>query len=70
MALERAGDHVCLNDATPPMAVRYRFAPRPCAPYRGNEKGKVERAIQYLRSGFIDARCFSSVQDLHAQLAD
>jgi hypothetical protein len=52
------------------MAGHYHFAPKPCAPYRGNEKGKVERTIQYLRHGFFAARRFSSVQDLNAQLAD
>jgi len=41
----------------------------PCAPYRGNEVGKVERTIQYLRHGFFAARRFTSVQDLSAQLA-
>jgi len=34
-----------------------------------SEKGKVERAIQYLRHGFFAARRFTSVQDLNAQLA-
>jgi transposase len=45
------------------------FAPKPCAPYRGNEKGKVERLIQFLRHSFFAARQFSSVEDLNAQLA-
>jgi hypothetical protein len=52
------------------MAGHHHFAPKPCAPYRGNEKGKVERTIQYLRHGFFAARRFSSVQDLNAQLAE
>src|SRR5690606_18922702 len=37
---------------------------------RGNEKGKVERTIQYLRHGFFAARRFASVDDLNRQLAD
>jgi hypothetical protein len=41
-----------------------------CAPYRGNEKGKVERTIQYLRHGFFAARRFASVDDLDGQLSD
>ena len=49
-------------------AGHYHFAPKPCAPYRGNEKGKVERTIQYLRDGFFAARRYSSVHDLNAQL--
>jgi transposase len=31
----------------------YHFAPRPCTPGRGNEKGKVERQIQHLRHAFF-----------------
>jgi hypothetical protein len=70
VVLDRAGDHVRFNESMLLMAGHYHFAPKPCAPYRGNEKGKVERTIQYLRHGFFAARRFSSVQDLNAQLAD
>jgi hypothetical protein len=52
------------------LAGHYHFAPKPCAPYRGNEKGKVERTIQYLRHGFFAARRFADVADLNRQLAD
>ena len=45
----------------------YHFAPRPCTPGRGNEKGKVERQIQYLRHAFFAARTFVDVDDLNAQ---
>src|SRR5262249_6642773 len=51
------------------LAGHYHFAPRPCAPYRGNEKGKVERTIQYLRHSFFAARRFTSLVDLNRQLA-
>lgn len=70
VVLERAGDHVRFNESMLLLAGHYHFAPKPCAPYRGNEKGKVERTIQYLRHGFFAARRFSSVQDLNAQVAD
>jgi transposase len=69
VVLERAGDHIRFNEAMLFFAGHYHFAPKPCAPYRGNEKGKVERTIQYLRDGFFAARRFGSVQDLNAQLA-
>jgi hypothetical protein len=36
---------------------------------RGNEKGRVERKISFLRHSFFAARAFSSVADLNAQLA-
>lgn len=70
VVLDRAGDHIRFNESMLLMAGHYHFAPKPCAPYRGNEKGKVERAIQYLRHGFFEARRFTSVQDLNTQLAD
>jgi transposase len=46
------------------------FAVKLCAPPRGNEKGKVERTMRYLRDSFFDARSCSSVEDLNTQLAE
>lgn len=69
VVLERAGDHIRFHPRILDLAGYYHFAPKPCAPYRGNEKGKVERQIQYLRHSFFAARRFSSVEDLNAQLA-
>ena len=69
VVLERAGDHTRFNENMLFLAGHYHFAPKPCAPYRGNEKGKVERTIQYLRHGFFAARRFTTIQDLNAQLA-
>ena len=69
VVLERAGDHIRFHPRILELAGHYHFAPKPCAPYRGNEKGKVERQIQYLRHSFFAARRFSTVDDLNAQLA-
>ena len=66
--LERQGDLIRFHPRLLELAGHYHFAPKPCAPYRGNEKGKVERAIRYLRYSFFHARAFSSVDDLNAQL--
>jgi transposase len=66
--LERRGEHVQFNPALLELCGHYHFAPKPCAPYRGNEKGKVERAIQYLRHAFFAARRFRSIEDLNRQL--
>ena len=68
--VERQGDHIRYGESLLEMCGHYHFAPRPCAPFRGNEKGKVERTIQYLRHAFFEARRFSSVDDLNRQLAD
>ncbi len=67
--LERQGDHIRFHPRLLELAGHYHFAPKPCAPYRGNEKGKVERTIRYLRDSFFAARSYSSLADLNAQLA-
>lgn len=47
----------------------YHFEPRPVTPARGNEKGRVERLIRWLRDRFMAARDFRDVDDLNAQFA-
>jgi hypothetical protein len=37
------------------------------APARGNEKGRVERAIRYIRDSFFAGRAFTDLDDLNAQ---
>jgi transposase len=69
VVLERVGEHVRFHSRLLELPAHYHFATRPCAPYRGNEKGKVERAIQYLRHSFFAARRFSSLDDLNGQLS-
>lgn len=70
VVLDRVGEHVRFHPRLLELAGHYHFAPKPCAPYRGNEKGKVERAIQYLRHSFFAARRYTSVADLNGQLAE
>ena len=65
--LEREGDAVRFHPTLLELAGHYRFEPRPCAPYRPNEKGRVERAIRDVREGFFAARTFTSLDDLNAQ---
>ncbi len=64
--LERAGTAIRFPRLLE-LAGHYHFAPRPSTPGRGNEKGKVERQIQYLRHAFVAARTFVDVDDLNAQ---
>ena len=47
--LERQGDTIRFNPELLALASHYRFEPRPVAVARGNEKGRVERAIRYVR---------------------
>jgi transposase len=69
VVLERVGDHIRFHPRMLELAGHYHFAPQPCAIARGNEKGRVERKISFLRHSFFAARSFSSVADLNAQLA-
>lgn len=48
-------------------AAHYRFEPRPVTVARGNEKGRVECSIRYIRDNFFAARVFTDVADLNAQ---
>ncbi|MEO6420587.1 MAG: IS21 family transposase, partial [Polyangiaceae bacterium] len=65
--LEREGDAVRFHPTLLALAGHYRFEPRACAPYRPNEKGRVERAIQDVRDNFFAARDFTSIDDLNVQ---
>ena len=65
--LERHGSAIRFHPRLLELAGHYHFAPRPCTPGRGNEKGKIERQIQYLRHAFFAARTFADVDDLNAQ---
>ncbi len=65
--LERAGDAIRFNPTLLELAAHYRFEPRPVAVARGNEKGRVERAIRFVRDAFFAARSFVDLADLNAQ---
>lgn len=66
--IERRGQAIRFNPALLELAAHYRFEPRPVAPARGNEKGRVERSIRYIREAFFAARSWSDVADLNAQV--
>ena len=65
--LERSGDAIRFHPTLLELAAHYRFQPRPVAVARGNEKGRVERAIRFVREAFFAARTFRDVEDLNAQ---
>lgn len=66
--LERVDDAIRFHPTHLELAKHYRFEPKPCNVARGNEKGRVERAIGYLRTSFFAARSFRDVDDLNQQL--
>ncbi len=65
--LDRRGTAIQFHPRLLELAGHDHCAPRPCTPARGNEKGKVERQIQYLRHAFFAARPFRDLDDLNAQ---
>jgi transposase len=67
--LERRGDAIRFHPTLLDLSAHYRFEPRPVAPARGNEKGRVERAIRYIRENFFAGRPWSDLDDLNAQAA-
>jgi len=64
---QRIGDAIVFNAALSSFAGHYRYEARPVAPYRGNEKGRVERAIRDVRTSFFAARTWKDLADLNAQ---
>jgi transposase len=68
--VERHGDAIRFHPTLLELAAHYRFEPRPVAVARGNEKGRVERAIRYIREGFFEARKYADLADLNRQAAE
>ena len=65
--LERRGDAVHFHPRLLELCTHYHFMVRPCQVGRGNEKGRVERAIQYVRRSFFAARPFTTLEDFNRQ---
>ena len=65
--LERHGTVIRFHPTLLALSGHYRFEPRPVAVARGNEKGRVERAIRYIRDAFFAGRSFKDLDDLNAQ---
>ena len=69
VVLERRGEAFHFHPRLLELAAHYHFAPRPCHPYRASEKGRVERAIQYVRHSFFAARPFTTLEHFNRQAA-
>ena len=65
--LDRQGDVVRFHPRVIELSGHYHFALHPCRPARGNEKGRVERTIQYIRHSFFAARPFTTLADFNWQ---
>jgi transposase len=62
--LERRGSQILFNSRLLELSAHYHFAPQPCQVRAGNQKGRVERAIRYVRNSL------SGVTKLSRQSAD
>ncbi len=70
VVLERVGDVVHFHPRALELFGHYMTWGQPCAPARGNEKGRVERTIRYLRTSFWPARRFANIADLNRQASE
>lgn len=57
------------NDEMLRFAHHYGFQPTACRPYRAKTKGRVERAVSYLRRNFFYGRSFRDLEDLNNQVS-
>jgi len=64
--LHRQGEAIQFNPTLLDFAKYHRYDPRPVAVARGNEKGRVEKAIRFVRDAFFAARTFTGLDDLNA----
>ena len=64
---ERRGRLVRFHPRFLAYAGHHRFRPVACNVGKGNEKGRVEDAIKYLRTNFWPGRTFRDLADLNAQ---
>jgi transposase len=67
VVLDRFGDAIRFQPRLLELCGHYHFAARPCHPGRGNEKGRVERVIRYIRDSFFAARSFTTLEDFNRQ---
>ena len=65
--LERRGSQIHFNPHLIEFSAHYHFAPRPCQVRAGNQKGRVERAIRYVRDSFWAGRTFTTLAECNRQ---
>lgn len=68
--LSRIGDATRFHPRFLEFSGHYYYEPRPVGVARGNEKGRVERTIRFLRDRFFAAREFRDIDDLNAQFRE
>jgi len=67
---ERLGSLVEFNESYLTLSRHFGFRPLAANVRRGNEKGRVERSIRYIRDSFFAAREWKSIPELNRQAED
>src|SRR5712692_741595 len=65
--LERRGNEIHFNPRLMELCAHYHFVARPCQVRAGNQKGRVERAIRYVRDSFWAGRSFATLAECNRQ---
>jgi transposase len=65
--LERRGNEIHFNPRLMELCAHYHFVARPCQIRAGNQKGRVERAIRYVRESFWAGRSFTTLAECNRQ---
>jgi transposase len=68
VVLERRGEQIRFHPRYLELAGHYCFQTKPCHVARGNEKGRVERSIRYLRDSFFSAHPFTTLSALNEKV--
>ena len=65
--LERRGSEIHFHPRLMELCAHYHFVARPCQVRAGNQKGRVERAIRYVRDSFWAGRTFTTLAECNRQ---
>jgi transposase len=65
--LERRGSEIHFHPRLMELCAHYHFVARPCQVRAGNQKGRVERAIRYVRDSFWAGRRFTTLAECNRQ---
>ena len=65
--LERRGDQILFHPRLLELSAHYHFAPQPCRVRAAHQKGRVERAIRYVRDSFWAGRTFTTLTECNRQ---
>ncbi len=68
VVLERRGEQIRFHPRYLELAGHYCFQVRPCHVARGNEKGRVERSIRFLRESFFAAHSYTTLEALNGSV--